>query len=414
MSQESITEGQGWPGEHFQAVLLTLIFSLYRTDKTALSKATHLRNVFITTLRNLGAFNGNLLGAHLDTYYTGSYAPYVLSMRERFKRLSVLTYQFDTYFALARQTPPLMHHQEISIPLPSTFMLWNTYGLDLLPMRQREEPAERSLVAVSTMISHRDSSNPLQLLVEDVQLGLCGILQAIWVSTPPLPAVVDTHHQDARQRALLTERLNTWKQELDRIDGLADSKNIITENARYLYIAYRGQNNFVATSLGRVSALLQDAMVLYYFLRLTHYAGLNAPSEAPGPNPVNRIESSNLDSSQITKDDRDTLVCALQLLAIAETTGTQCQTPALNPLTHHAARLGMNVVQVVLSKQVCSCLTPGGQQHAMPSGGTDLRQWAENGDGVPWMNETPVCACKLHVWTERFQNVIRDGKCLLE
>ncbi|KAK5047765.1 hypothetical protein LTR84_006430 [Exophiala bonariae] len=408
MNQELITEGQGWPGEHFQAVLLTLIFSLYRTDAIVLSKATHLRNVFITTLRDLGAFNDKSLGAHLEAYYSGSYAPYALSMRERFKRLSALTYQFDTYFALARKIPPLMHHQEISIPLPSTFMVWNTYGLDILPIRQREEPPERSLVAVSTMISRRNSQRPLQFLVEDVQLGLCGLLQAIWAFTQPFTTNIEADYGNAAQRAMLTKKLDIWKHELDTINGFADLKNIQSDKARYLYLAYRGENNFIAPSLERMSALVQDTMILYYFLRLLHYAGLNAPSETTELGPA---ENSNLGSSQEIKDDREALVCALQLLAMAETSGASSQLPSFNPLTYHALRLGMHVVQVVLSKQVCDCAASDGQQQATTN---DLRQWAENGGRAPWINESPICVCTFERCTERFQNAIRDRKPLLE
>ncbi|KAK9490959.1 hypothetical protein V1508DRAFT_423352 [Lipomyces doorenjongii] len=85
-------EGQAWPIELFQAFLLTLIFSLYRTDKSSLSRAMLLRSVFITRLREIGAFNAGLLADHLNAHFSGPFAPYTLSWREKFKRLLALTY----------------------------------------------------------------------------------------------------------------------------------------------------------------------------------------------------------------------------------------------------------------------------------------------------------------------------------
>jgi Fungal specific transcription factor domain len=181
MDYESMFGGQqAWPLELFQAVLLTLIFSLYRTDKRALSKVKLLRSTFITILRELGAFDSETLADHLETYFGGSYVPYTLSMHEQFKRLLVSTYQFDTYFALTHTTPPILHRQEMGVELPSSFALWNTYNVDLLIQRMTEEPPGRIRFQVCEMTNLPGSFTSSQLLVEDVQLGLCGLLQAIW------------------------------------------------------------------------------------------------------------------------------------------------------------------------------------------------------------------------------------------
>lgn len=113
-----MVEGQAWPIELFQAVLLTLIFSLYHADKRALSRAMLLRGAFITLLREIGALNAEILGDHLQSHFSGTFAPYTMSMRERFKRLVALTYQFDAYFALAHEKPPILHRQEVGVELP--------------------------------------------------------------------------------------------------------------------------------------------------------------------------------------------------------------------------------------------------------------------------------------------------------
>lgn len=423
-------------------MLLTLIFSLYRTDAAALSKTTHLRSVYITTLRRLGAFNADLLGRHLETYYSGAFAPYTQSMRQRFKRLSVYTYHFDTYFALARQVPPTLHRQEIGITLPSTFMLWNTYGLDILALRQPEEPPGRSLIPVSTMTSHPDSvTGSTQLLVEDVQLGLCGLLQAIWVSTQSSPLTIEVNRISASQRAMITETLDAWKHELDKIHELADTNKISSDAARYLYLAYRGQDDSVAASLGRITALVQDGMVLYYFLRLFHYGGLNvvASSEAVGFGFVSAhgLDSSSRDQTSRktvnNKDEREALACALQLLMMVDTTppvpssSVRLQSTniniSINPLIHHALAIGMNVTRAVLSSQRCDCLphsqTPNSstpRRRYDDNSDSSLQRWVETGVGGhrrPWLDGAQVCVCRLEWWMGRFHTAIRDRQSLL-
>jgi len=94
-----------------------------------------LRNVLITVLRELGAFNAEKLATHLQRFYSGSYVPYTLTKREHFRRLLVSTYQLDAYFSLAHRKPPTLHRQEVGVCLPCSFALWNAYGLDVYAMR---------------------------------------------------------------------------------------------------------------------------------------------------------------------------------------------------------------------------------------------------------------------------------------
>ncbi|KAK9319149.1 hypothetical protein V1517DRAFT_61441 [Lipomyces orientalis] len=388
---ESMLEGEAWPIELFQAVLLTLIFSLYRTDKSTLSRATLLRSAFITRLRDIGAFNAELLADHLKAHFSGIYAPYTLSMREKFKRLLALTYQFDVYFALAHGKPPILHRQEVGVDLPTSFALWNAYGLDIFAKRQPEEPPGRSGFQISEMTNYPGSFTSSQLLVEDVLLGLCGLLQAIWVLTQSLPSRTRGYLGDAFQRVLLIETLDAWKYELDKINRLADRRNINSDAARYLFLAYRGENNSVAASLERTTILVQDGMVLYYYLKMYHYAGLNASKE----------------TWPTSKYGREALICALQVLKIVDS--IRASGASINPLIRHALTMGVNVTRALVSCQQCECLTKEGQRSTK----MDLQQWTEIG-GPICIDGTPVCVCKLKVWIEKFEKAILDQKIMVE
>ena len=396
--------GKKWPIELFQAVLLTLIFSLYRTDKSALSKAMLLRSTFIVLLRDLGAFNFELLTAHLKTHINGSYTPYMLSIREKFKRVLALTFQFDAYFALAHEMPPILHRQEVGVELPTTFGLWNTYGLEILAKRMPDEPPGRGGCQVSEMTAAPDAFPCSQLLVEDVQLGLCGVLPAIWVLKQSFPSKTRAHLSNASQRDLLMETLDAWKHELDKISVLADAKNITANPTRKLLLAYRGEDDHAVASLERITTLLQDGMVLYYYLKMTHHTGANACTTVELEK---LIEETHAETWRTSKAAREALVCALQLLKMASSIGAP--DAAFNPLMRHALARALNVARAVVPCQECECLAKESQSDAT----MDFQRWAEVG-GYLRIDGTPVCTCKLEFWIESFQNAIRDQKMMVE
>lgn len=183
-------------------------------------------------------------------------------MRERFKRFLLLTYQFDAFFALVHKTPPILHYQEIGVNLPSTFALWNTYGLDVFAKRHLEEPAGRSDLQMCEIANRRGSfTSSSQVLVEDILLGLCGKLQAIWALSETFPSKTkESPNSSALQGTQLIEALNLWKHELDRISDL-NSQESITSNAaaaRYLLLAYRAEDDSISASLERIKTLAQD------------------------------------------------------------------------------------------------------------------------------------------------------------
>lgn len=387
-----MSEDKAWPIELFQTVILTLIFSLYRTDKSVLSKAMLLRSTFITLLRELGILDGEKFSAHLKTYYSGTYAPYTLSMREKFKRLLVSTYQFDTYVALAHGKPPLLHLQEFGVGLPSTFALWDAYGLDVFAIRELEEPPKRSGVRISEIINRADSVTSPGLLVEDIHLGLCSLLQSTWVLSQTFPSHKKENTSQTFQKSLLIQTLDDWKHELEKINKLADPKNFTANAARYLLLAYRGEDDSVTESLERINILVQDGLILYYYLKIFHYV-----SEVIGPG--KRVDSQT-ELWETSKYRKEALLCALQMLKIVESN------ESFNPLIRHALVIGVDLLKVSLSGQKCHL---DGQRAVRD----DLQHWSDIGRQI-WIDGTPVCVCKLPVWVERFENAIQHQNIMVE
>lgn len=388
-----MTSGKkAWPIELFQTVLLTLVFSLYRTDKSALSRAKLLRSTFITLLRDLGVLDGEKFAAHLKKHYTGTYTPYTLAMREKLKRLLVLTFQCDTFFALIYRQPPLLHLQEIGVGLTSTFALWNAYGLDVFALRELEEPRERSEVRISEIIGRSDSVISSGILVEDLHLGLCSVLQSIWALLQANPSNKRENPSHTFQKALLIQTLDDLKHGLDEISKLTDPGNLPGHPARYLLLAYRGENDSVKASLEHINSLVQDGIILYNHLKMTQY---DFDLAGPGKGCV-----SHSDLWETSKHKKEALICALQMLKVVETKSS------FNPLIRHALATGIDITKVSLSGQ--NCYLNG--QHAVRN---DTRHWSDIGESF-WFDGTPVCVCRLAFWIGRFEKAIQDQHIMVE
>jgi hypothetical protein len=200
------------------------------------------------------------------------------------------------------------------------------------------------------------------------------------------------------QRTLLVEMLDGWKLELDKINELVGAIDI-TNGASNFLLAYRGTDDSVTASLERISALVNDAMILYCYLKLHHHAGPNASD----------VDGSPAETWRTSKDRREALVCALQILTIAESIGPSAA--SLNPLIRRALAVGANVTRAAISGRKCECrVATKKSQHAANK---HVQQWAEIGWPIR-INGTPVCVCKLWFWTGRFERVTNDQKITLE
>lgn len=356
-----------------------------------------LRSVFITRLREIGAFNTQLLNSHLKAHFSGTFTSYTFSMRERFNRLIGLTYQFDVYFALAYEKPPILHRQEVGADIPSTFAVWNAHPISVFDKRRLEEPPERCRFRISEMTDCPGSLPASQLLVEDVLLGLCGLLQNVWVLMQPLPLKEREHPGDRVQGVLLTKTLDAWKYELDKIRKLAETRNITTDAGRRLLMAYRGENTSMLASLERISTLVQDGMVLYYYLKMYHYTGLPAATSSVM---AKQTEDIGPELWQTSKQGREALLYSLQLLKMVDS--IRAPGTSINPLTRHALAFGFNITRTLVLYQKCECSTSRGQDPT-----TDIHQWTEIGGPIS-IDGTPVCECKLDFWTQRFKKSIQD------
>lgn len=84
----------------------------------------------------------------------------------------------------------------------------------------------------------------------------------------------DKHENASSQLRVsaIIQTLDEWKHELDKIEKLTDVENVTRGKAlRQLLLAYRGEDDSAAASLERMAILVQEGMILYYYLKLFHY-----------------------------------------------------------------------------------------------------------------------------------------------
>lgn len=363
-----------------------------------------LRSLFITYLKQLGLFSSTALDTHQQRHCPGTYPPYVSQARDKYKKLAALVFKLDVYLALTSGQPPILHRQELDVELASTFGLWNAFGIHVWSKRMSDEPAGRTAFTIAEMTQSPDSIKASLLLIEDIELGLCGLLQTVWVLAESFASKSRGYFNTAFQKVLVIDKLDSWKAELDRTSELINAGNITNGAAKYLLLAYRGEDDSAAASLERITTSVRDSMILYYFLKLYTCSGLRITENGVLKK---RIEGPPKQTRKPPKYEREALVCALELLRIIE--GFDPSAACFNPLIRQALMAGANMTKESTSGQICECRTKEGQTS------TDVELQRETDvDGPVIVDGVRVCICNLHTWVARFEKALDRQKAVVE
>jgi hypothetical protein len=249
------------------------------------------------------------------------------------------------------------------------------------------------------------TSSPL--LVEDVILGLCGTLQMVWLMTPSsLSSSKRPRRGKVAWEALFNETIEEWWQDLNRIKRLVESRASTSGVADYLMLAYRGESNSVAAALSRITTLIEDGMVLYYFLKMHYYVG-PAYSKLISPEQKQfRLAGSRPGS--------DALMYAVSVLQVASTSSHN--RPSSNPLVRHALTMAANLTKGLLgSTKNCECSHERQHEEQRQGRGRErnIRQWL-NSDGPFCIDGTTLCSLRLDFWTERLREAAQNHSMIPE
>lgn len=144
----------------------------------------------------------------------------------------------------------------------STFSLWNTTSLHIFYPRYSEEPRERQTCKMNDLIA--GVVTPSSLLVEDIELGLCGTLLRIWEISRAVARFDELAHLAALNE--ISTRLQICKDRLDTTSALREHDRTRWKVLVRAYMGKESEDTGEQAGLERLLSLLADAALLHQFL----------------------------------------------------------------------------------------------------------------------------------------------------
>ncbi|KAH7149106.1 hypothetical protein B0J13DRAFT_297216 [Dactylonectria estremocensis] len=419
-----------WQTELYQAVVLNIIFAFYHGGEKVVARAVLLKGILVSVLREIEFFVCSSSGYQQRVHFPGTFLPWVQSIRERWKRTIVSLYKIDAYLAIARWQPPTIHREELDVALPSTFALWNAYGLDVFFKRLGQEPADRTSYKLSEITNNPNSRARSLLLVEDVHLALCGLLPGIWNH---LQITRRTGKVGLESLRSLAWHLETWKAEMERISLQCSQSFLAGETAGLPFVAYLGrfdedpsQERHAATI--HIKRLLADSLMVYHMQGMQLYADIrtiNAVAmylDTPTNNELTvppRIQNyqAQLHEWAVTAESRRALLHAIGVLRLREvgSDGKGAPTLSIDPTAHLAVAMSALVVWawIMYAEAACSCIPSldhiniGVDPPDLQST-TRLENWIHSG-GTAGVHGIAFCRCVADGWMAQFASALPQG-----
>ncbi|PHH70835.1 hypothetical protein CDD80_5702 [Ophiocordyceps camponoti-rufipedis] len=410
LTSDNLDPSRAWPLETYQVTLLNVVFALESGRAVCISKCRHLLSLLVAALRANGCFDGEAVERQRRTHWPGDFVPWAYAMAERWRRLAACAFQVDTYLSLLCNQPPLLRREELALGLPSTFSIWNAYGLEVFFARHRDEPWRRGSVSMSCLDMAAPQLLPSAVLIEDVQICLLGAWNDIWL----LQQLRRNRHGAAAPRAeAVARQLRLCKIQLD---GIADTMERPDVEGRYgdlLLRAYAGkelhtQPGWRQRVLARVTGHVVSARMLYHLLRLHLHADLQALRESDATTWQRRALM--VREWALSTDGRAAL---LQAVLVWRTYGEATETPA-DAVVYMALSAAATVLSACIVDVVLGCVCRGSEADA----GVGPLSTAESAPGIPeWLarggglclHGLAVCRCNAATWLTRFAEALARG-----
>ena len=344
-----------------------------------------------------------------------------------FFRIVTSLYKVDTYLAIVRDNPPFLHREELDVSLTSTYSLWNCYGLDIFFKRLPNEPSDRAGFKLSEVLANARTPARSLLLIEDVQLGFCGLNMRLWHHAQVRRRGTGTGPQSVDSQASLAWHLECWKDELKRVSSSCIQSIVEGRTNEFPFIAYLGRGDedpgrCKMIAISQIKSLASETLHVYHIEGIQLYSDLKTiravanyvrESSLSNNNLPPRIQKylSQLKSWVGTPDSRKALLHAIAVLEAREqdtnNQDSQLERP-LNPIAHVAACLSAMVLWawVMFAEQACSCI-PGRNHVNIGVDPPDLQStaqletWIQAG-GTAALHGIAVCRCLVDGWMRRF------------
>jgi hypothetical protein len=420
---------KAWPMHLYQACVMNIIFGLCSGQEHLISRVILLRGMLVAVLRELGVFNAESVASHDYKHEPGSYFPFLFIKREGRKRLALILFKIDSYLSLLRQQPPLLQREEFCCKLPTTFATWNAHGIYVFFKRQPLDPVDRDEHNASKMIRNAQNWMTSPLLIEDVNLGLCGMQRSLW-------RYAELFHKGCTevQHGPLRDSLNAWKSQLDKTSALLSSQTKEVFGAQssdeplpYPLRAYLGaetpfESNYHVAITSRISSLIFDTTILYHLLSIHLYADIRSlnllasvhadPDSGRWPADLVTEQEARVRNWRSGSHVRRALWHAATILSLHQ--NSDASTDKLpDPISHMAIAVSALVVWAFMFYETLACV-PGmqslhaGTELSSIEYGDELERWVDVG-GLVVIQGSPLCKCNLVELLQKFEGCLCSG-----
>ncbi|KAL7936486.1 hypothetical protein V8C35DRAFT_295618 [Trichoderma chlorosporum] len=434
---ESSTDPNGvWPLRTLQASLLNIIFAFESGREKHMKKARLLFSLLVTVFRQLKIFSADAIDHQIRIHFSGDFAPWVFSMKEKWKRLATNMFKLDAYISLLTQQPPSLQREELSLSLTSTFGQWNAYGLDVFFRRWPSEPMERSQYRVCDLAL--GSTQPISpvILVEDLQIRMMGVTNYVWILNKmrgnPNPSLCVS----SEQRELISARLKRCKLQLDGMTSIWKEPEQHKMHIDFLLRAYSAQeepfhDDWEKPVRDRFFSFVFSATMLYHLLNMHIYADVHSYMQnlpvvsSPGVTPANLSSTPPINNAEIhdwatSQEGRIAVSHAIFAYRVYGSTTSGPSNPkaeVIDPIAHMTIAAGAAILWTWIQSNTsaCTCLnmTLAGELDFgfVPLGAgksPEVDHWIRNGGNL-WLHGVHLCKCNVDVWLSPFAAILSHG-----
>jgi hypothetical protein len=324
----------------------------------------------------------------------------------------------------------MLHPEELLLRITECFCQWNGHGFDVFLQRKPLEPADREQCRMSDMARSPQTSLLSGTLVEDVHLGLHGMVASVWRlsqlrhSNPLLSTMQSTEFE------LLCRQLEAWKYRLDEIYNTVHLRQVGDPALNFLLRAYSrveepAEAGWEKPVLARIGAQLTSATMAYHFIGLHLFSDLkNITITTTGSRSLSQMGANAqavmpaswqaLERWASSMEARTAVMHSISALKAYENAVSvaMAQSETLDPLAHSVLSASALLLKAWLSTTTGTCVCGRSLGYAVPpldwSDHIQRDHWVQGG-GIVCVDGTPFCPCALDEWMARFAATLSQG-----
>ncbi|RSL81145.1 hypothetical protein CEP51_006051 [Fusarium floridanum] len=424
-------DGMDEPVLRLHEVLMERFFEWI--SEKLVARATLLRGMLVVYMREMEFFVCESAAYEQRVHFPGTFIPWLQTIRERWKRLIIALYKIDVYLSIARGQPASLHREEIDATMPSTFSLWNAYGLNVFFRRLSQEPTDRVGFKLSEVISNPNSPAKSLVLLEDVHLALCGLLPGIWNHTQIVRRTTEAGRPMPNSLTSLAWQLETWKADLERISHQCTQCFHADQIEEFPFFAYVGKyeeepQRAKVAAMNNIKCLVSDCMMTYHLQGMQLYSDIRImntvarfSAQATGEDTSKSLRiqkhQSQLNAWAMTSESRRALLHALSVLrgCEADIQTNEPQTQSMDPIAYLTISMSALVVWawLIFSEHACNCVPSlshinVGVDPTNLQSTAQLENWIQSG-GTAALHSIPLCRCVAEGWMARFNALLPQG-----